>query len=188
MTMTNPDDFMNSLYYFIFEYSERIPEDYLAKNRLHSVSEIPTIIGNAMEGKKENGLYNLTNVRNYLRESLDYYRKVYGYDNGFESQEEVEPILQELIRDLDPENFRKMAQIITPQEIINVKKIMRKKNMPEDIEREIMSYVGKKPTGGYRKKGTKRMARRKNRKTKKSNVKSHKRNKKVKIGEYKYFM
>jgi hypothetical protein len=161
------DDFINSLYYFIFEYSDRIPEDYLEKNGIRDVSELPIIISNAIEGKKENGLSKLTNVRNYLRESLDYYRKVYGYDNGFESQEEVEFILRDLITNLEPTNFTKMAQLISPEEIINIKKVMRKKHMPEDIEREITSFVGKKPTGGYRKKGTKVLRKRKTRKLKK---------------------
>jgi hypothetical protein len=157
------EDFLFSLDYFMLEYGEKMPQEYLEKNRLNNVSEIPIIIRNAIDAKKENGLTRLKNVRDYFIECLEYYRNIYGFDAGFESQEEIEFVLSDLISDLEPRNFTKIAQIISPPQIMNIKGLSRRKKIPEDIEREISSFVGKRPFGGYRKKGTmKKMATRKN--------------------------
>jgi hypothetical protein len=154
------EDFIFSLEYFMIEYGEKMPQDYLYIYGLNNVSEIPIIIQNAIEGKKENGLARLKNVRDYFIECLKHYRMLYGYEGGFEGQEEIEFVLSDLITDLDPKNFTKIAEIITPEQMINIKKISRKKKLPEDIEREISSFVGKTPRGGYQKKGTRRVLKR----------------------------
>lgn len=177
--MKTAEDFIFSLNYLMLEYNDKLPLEYLNKNNLNDISEINFIIVNAIEGKKEDGLYRLKNVRDYLIDCLQYYKNVYGFDNEFESQEEIEFVLSELILDLEPNNFTKIAQIITPQEIIDIKGLSRKKGLPEDVEREILSFVGKTPVGGYRKKGTKQKCKRKNKtKYKKSNAKTSKKIKK----------
>lgn len=176
------DDFIDLLDYFLLEYKHDLPINYLKNHGLNSTSEIAIIIENAIEGKKENGLDRLKNVRDYLIECLKYYKSVYGYDDEFESQEELESIFSELINDLEPKNFAEMVELITPEQIMNIKSLSRQKNIPEDIERELSSYVAITPKGGNRKKyKTKSKTRKnknKNKRVKKTTSKRSKKNKK----------
>lgn len=179
----NVNRFIRDLNDFFAEYRWDLPTNYLPQHGLNSISDIGIIIGNALEGKKENGLDRLQNVRNYLQQCLDHYRDVPEFtDDDWDKQMELEDDFENLIEDLEPNNFAEMANIMTPDQIIATKSWLRQYNfaenqedsrkvLPTDVQREVLSYVGKVAKGGRRKKGTKKRRTSKSKRIKKYKVK-----------------
>lgn len=180
------DDFLDNLNYFLSEYRFDLPTNYLPQHGLNSTSDIVIIIGNALKGKKENGLDRLKNVRDYLTQCLNYYKDTPMYqDDEYDQQMELEEVFTNLITDLEPENFAKISGVMTPDQIMAVTSWLRQKfpdvgeeqqrprALPVELQREVLEYAGI-PKGGRRKKGTKKS---KSKRTKKSKSKRTKKSK-----------
>lgn len=159
------NDFMDDLQYFIVEYKHQFPSDLVRKHNLTSPDEVITIVTNASQGMKENGLNRLSDVRNYLMDLEDDLSNYYGFDDDYDQQEEMMQVLKRLIRDLKPKKFAQTHDIVTPGETIGLRSVARAKKLPPEMEREIMDYVGTTPRGGRRKRRTvkKRHSKRKTR-------------------------
>lgn len=184
------DDFLDNINYFLSEYRYDLPINYLPQHGLNSTSDIVIIIGNALKGKKENGLDRLKNVRDYLKQCLNYYKDTPMYhDDEYDQQMELEEVFTNLISDLEPENFARISGVMTPDQIMTVTSWMRQRfpdvgedqerqrPLPVELQREVLEYAGM-PRGGRRKKGTKRKSKRskksKSKRTKKSKTKRRK--------------
>jgi len=148
------DDFMDDLQYFIVEYKDQFPSDLVTKYNLTSPDEVITIVTNASQGNKENGLNRLQDVRNYLIDLRTDLSNYYGLDDDYDKQEEMMQILNRLIRDVKPKKFAKMHDIVTPGEMIGLRSVARQKDLPREMEGEIIDYVGTTPRGGRRKRKT----------------------------------
>ena len=148
------NDFMDDLEYFIVEYKHLFPSNLAGNHNLTSPDEVITIVNNASQGMKENGLNRLSDVRNYLMDLENDLSNYYGLDDDYDQQEEMMQVLKRLIRDLDPKRFAKKHDIVTPGETIGIRSVARQKKLPPEMEREIIEYVGKTPRGGRRKRKT----------------------------------
>lgn len=144
-------DFMDDLQYFIFEYKHLFPSDLVRKHNLTKPDEVITIVTNASQGMKENGLNRLNDVRNYLMDLENDLSAYYGFDDDYDQQEEMMQILRTLIRDLNPKKFAQIHDIVRPSETIGLRSVARQKGLPREMEREIIDYVGVVPRGGRRK-------------------------------------
>jgi hypothetical protein len=140
---------LDNLDYLLFEHKDRLPET-LSKYNLKELEDLRTIVSNALNGKKQHGLYKITYVRNYLIDSLKYVHENYDYDN-YDEQEDLELLLKEIIIDLHPKNFIKISNLVTSDELIGMKSLARQKRLPREIESEIVEFVGQKQTGGKKK-------------------------------------
>lgn len=148
------DNLMDNLHYLLFEHKERLPET-LSKYNLKHLEELSLIVSNALNGKKEDGLNKIANVRNYLKESLKYVHDNYDYDN-YDEQEDLEMLLKEIVMDLNQEKFQEIANLVTSDELVGMKSLTRQKRLPREIESEIIGYVGQKQSGGKKARITKK--------------------------------
>lgn len=153
-------ELIDDLQYFIVEYRHLFPVNLLPKNNLTSPDETVTIVTNANQGIKENGLDRLKDVRNYLIDLEKDLSEYYGFDDDYYEQEEMIEILKSLIKNLDPKRFAKTHNIITPGESMALQSIARQKRLPSDMEMEIQQFVGKPPIGGRKKKRTQKKQKR----------------------------
>jgi len=153
-------ELIDDLQYFIVEYRHLFPVNLLPKNNLTSPDETVTIVTNANQGIKENGLDRLKDVRNYLIDLEKDLSEYYGFDDDYYEQEEMIEILKSLIKNLDPKRFAKTHNIITPGESMALQSMARQKRLPSDMEMEIQQFVGKPPIGGRKKKRTQKKQKR----------------------------
>jgi hypothetical protein len=170
------DNLIDNLDYLLFEYKEKLPETF-STHDLKNLEELSLVVSNALNGKKEDGLNKLANVRNYLKQSLKYVHENYDYDNE-EQQEDLELLLKEIIIDLEPIHFQEISNLVSSNELIGMKSLARQKNLPREMEGEILEFVGQKQSGGKRKKT--KNAKKKTKKTTKNKTKKQRQRQKRK--------
>jgi hypothetical protein len=171
-------DFIENWNRLTFELHDELPTQFLQPNGFQDINEMSDVIENAGEGIKENGLLRLKNVRNYLinvRDDLNADTPFVDHhdEEAWEIHQEKIDLVNYLINALQPQNYARMADILTPEDIIVLRNMRRQKRIPEDMEREISSFVGIKPEGG-------RNSRRKNKKRKTRKSKKAKKSRKTK--------
>ena len=164
----------------MFDLQDELPTEFIQPNGFQNIDEMVDVLNNALDGNKENGLLRIRNIRNYLIDTKRYFSDNYPFnyrwdEEAFDSHEEKLQLLTTLINDLQPNNFNRYAELITPKEIMNLRSLTRQKRIPPEIEREISSYIGNKPLGGQKK-----SKRRKTNKVKKTrNIRKNKKSKKL---------
>jgi len=155
--------FLNELKNFLT--NEEQVDTLMIKYRFQNSDEMISVIMNALNGIKENGLSRISDVRGYLQDLLNYLK-----DEGFTGVDEEEyydyeykiHALENLIDHLEPSRFEQIARIITSDERIGLENLSKQKKLPREMKDEIMSYTGLIPKGGRKKKNkTKRKKQRK---------------------------
>lgn len=159
--MSAVEHLLYGLEYFLREYRHELPTSYLQEYGLESLDDIETIVRNAVEGS---GLNRLVQVRNYLYRSILYMNGLPSYDEYDEERKgEFEYMALELITDLHPRHFAKIASIRLPEESLGLYKLSKETVLPEEVVmHEIAPFVGKTPKGGRmtrKRKNTKRRRR-----------------------------
>lgn len=172
----------------MFDLQDELPTEFIEPNGFRNIDEMVDVLNNALDGNNEDGLLRIKNIRNYLIDAKRYFSENYPFnyrwdEEAFDSHEEKLQLLTTLINDLEPNNFKKYAEVITPEEIMTLRSLSRQKRIPPEIEREISSYIGNKPRGGHKK--SKRSKRRKTKKTR-QNKKSKKTRKNRKSHKYSF--
>lgn len=166
--------FLDDWQYLMSEYKYDLPTgNELTKNGFKSLDELNQVVINAFDGKKENGLLRLNNVRNYLQDILKYEEGNSGayIDDDYDIYEEKLELLKQLIEDLEPSNFKELAELITPEQEILVGKLTDKQGLGSDVKGEIMEFMGTTVKGGRKQRKTKR---RKNKSASKRKIKQGK--------------
>lgn len=156
-----------------------------------SIQEIKQVITNAFNGQMENGLDSIQAAREYIIELIgdgeedeifEYIMHKYDFEDhpgtfrdAEEEYEDALKTLQSLANCLEMDEFKRMNQFIPPSEHISLKNISKEKGLPEDMEREVLGFMGKtKITGGKRRKKTIKKRTRKTKKIKKRKTKNRK--------------
>ncbi len=178
-------DFIEKWNRLTFELHDELPIQFLQPNGFQNINEMSDVIENAGEGIKENGLLRLKNIRNYLinvRDDLNADTPFIDHhdEEEWEIHHEKIDLVNYLINALEPRNYARISEILTPDDIIVLRNMRRQKRIPEDMEKEISSFVGIKPEGGRN--SRRKNKKRKTRKTKKS--RKSRRNKKRKTRKY----
>ena len=145
--------FLNELKNFLM--NEEQVDTLMIKYKFQNSDEIISIIMNALNGIKENGLAQISHVRGYLQDFLNYVK-----DEGFIGVDEEDyydyeykiHTLENLIDNLEPSRFEEIARIITSDERIGIENLSKQKQLPREMKYEIMNYTGVIPKGGKKKK------------------------------------
>lgn len=167
------------------------PDDYGFDN----LEEMKQVILNAFNGQMTNGLDRINDVREYIidligdgeeDEIFEFITRNYDFEDHPETLREAEEeydqalkALTYLAKCLELDEFKRMGQFIPPSEHISIKNIVSEKRLPEDMEREVLGFMGKtKITGGKRRKSKKSRKSKKQRKTTRKHkiMKTRKRN------------
>lgn len=153
------------------------------------LEEIKDVIINAFNGKLDDGLDSIVYVKEYIHdligdgnddELFEYIARKYDFEDHPETlrdaEEEYENALKTLnalYKCLDVDEIKRMNQFINPSQHISVKNIIKEKRLPEDMEGEILGFIGKTKITGGKKKKTKKL------KMSKKSKKSNQRNRKI---------
>lgn len=150
------DNFYDDWRYLMSEYDLPTGNE-LSRHGFTSLNELNDVVMNAMYGNKENGLLRINNVRNYLKDVLTYEENNSGAytDDNYDEYEENLKLLNQLIEDLEPSNFKEIMELVTPEEEILVGRLTDKPGLGPDVKQEILEYVGM-PIKGGRKRNSKR--------------------------------
>lgn len=171
------DDFLTDWDYLMFDNKDKMPWEFMPQYHFRNRDEIIDILNNALDGQKENGLNRINDVRRFMIDTRDFLRQerpswFVRYREAFYKDPATFEAFQNVIDGLEPENFNRMANLITPEEIMSLRSLARQKRLPPEMEREISSYVANKPYGGQNKSKTK--TKRKMNKTNKKKSKKYK--------------
>jgi hypothetical protein len=158
------DDFLTDWDYLMFDNQDKMPWEFMPKYGFKNMDEMVDILNNALEGQKENGLNRINDVRNFMIDTRDFLREerpswFIRYRERFYKDPRTFNAFENVINGLEHENFARMANIITPEEIMSLRSLARQKRLPHEMEREISSYVANKPRGGQNKSKRKRKTR-----------------------------
>ena len=150
------NDFLYNWNAFIKKYRYDFPTNLLSKYgfKAFDLDDLTKVVISATKGEQD-GLNRLDNVRKYLRATINDIKENFsGYDHDYEQLDETIEDFEEILGDLDPEAFKDIINLATPQEKMMVRSIGRQSTvkLPEDIQREIISNIG---IGGVRRKKTK---------------------------------
>lgn len=152
------DNFFDDWKYLMFEYKYDLPTgNELTKYGFTSLNELNDVVMNALDGKKENGLLRINNVRKYLQDVLQYEKNNSGSysDDDYDIYEQKLELLEQLIEDLEPSNFKEMIELRSPEQEILVGKLSDKPGLGADIKEEILGFVGTPAKGGLKHKKSK---------------------------------
>lgn len=135
-------------------------EEYLDSQDLDNYQQIQTIIVNAMNHQdEENGIYRLNDVRRFLKNIGDHYRK---------ERNSVADYIYSILDDLEPDTFSREHNYITQDEMEGVDIVGNKHRLPRELKEEVSSFVGRR-VGGRKRKTSRRYHH--NTKNKKRNTK-----------------
>ena len=132
-----------------------------------SLQEMKQVILNAFNGQLENGLNRMNNAREYINELIvdrdeddifEYIMRKYDFEDHPETLRDAEQEYEEAKNDLTSlanclkvDEFKRMNQFIQPSEQFGIKNIVKEKRLPEDMEREVIGFMGKTMLTGGRK-------------------------------------
>jgi len=160
------------------------PEDY----DFDSLEEMKQVIINAFNGQLEDGLDRMQDVRDYINDLIgdreeddiddifEYIIRQYDFEDhpetlrdAKEEYDQTMSALKSISKCLEVDEFKSMNEFIPPSEYVSVKNIVKEKSLPEDMEREIIGFMGKrKITGGKKRKTRKTRMNKKSKKQRKT--------------------
>ncbi len=166
------NNFVDDWDHLMFDFGDEVHAKFLTAHGFNDVNELDEILANALEGINENGLLRLGELRTYVADLLEYFRENLPpyYNHGEEAFEEHEDKIhtaEDVLQYLEPREFARIAQIMTPEQIMIIRSLARQKRAPEEMVREIESYAGLKPRGGMKRKTKAKRGKRKTKKTRK---------------------
>jgi hypothetical protein len=164
------------------------PDDY----GFDTLEEVKQVILNAFNGKTENGLDSIHSAREYINDLIgdgeeddifEFIMRKYDLEDHPETLRDAEEEYDEALKTLkiiakclEVDELKKMNQFIPPSEYISLKNIVKEKRLPEDMEREMIGFMGKtKIIGGKRRKSKNTKRTKKQRKIRNKTRRSYKR-------------
>lgn len=163
------EDFLENWNYFMSEYGSELAHNYLPKHGFRKIQDLNDVINLATKGQLEGGLNRVNDVRNYLMDALKHEQDNFrGYDDDQEDIDALTEDFEGIINDLEPETFKQIINLATPEEKMMVRSIARQGDvkLPEDVQKEITGFIGiggKKTKSKRTRKGGRRKTMRKTR-------------------------
>lgn len=173
------NNFVDDWDHLMFDFGDELHTRFLTAHGFNDVNELDEILANALEGINENGLLRIGELRSYVADMLEYFENnlppyYNAGEEAFEEHQDKIEAAENILQYLEPREFARIAQIMTPEQIMIIRSLARQKRAPEEMVREIESYAGLKPRGGMKRKTKAKRGKRKTKKSRKSRKQNRK--------------